>query len=82
MACPLLVTSVYASNIDITLNMHPLCQQPTRLGRLKLFVLSTVYTAIDMSADTLHTLFLALHIISPTRPASDYMVRTCGFVIG
>ena len=64
------------------LRMHPLGEQPTRLGRLKLFVVYAIYTVIGMSADALHTLFLALRIISPTRPASDYMVRTCGFVIG
>ena len=62
--------------------MHPLCQKPTRLGRLKLFLLSIIYTVIGMSADALHTLLLALHIISPTRPASDYMVRNCGLFIG
>ena len=64
------------------LRMHPLGEQPTHLERLKLFVLSAVYTVVGMSADALYTLLLALHIISPTRPASDYMVRTCGLVIG
>ena len=62
------------------LRMHPLGEQPTRLGRLKLFVVYAIYTVIGMSADALRALLLAMHIISPERPASDYRVRICDLV--